>query len=99
MLSRVELRHLLDDPRTFSCPCVETWRALHLIPCSTSLRRGKKRHELGLNHEIGPIGAPVRWMPDASPMGSSGPIRSDALLCLMRADAPRCAILAEADER
>ena len=103
MPSRAGLRHLPDDPRTFSCPCVETWHALHLVPCSTSLRRGKKRLELGLNHESGPIGAPVRWAPDSSPMGVIGPhqapsnSRSDGLLCLMRADAARCAILAEAD--
>jgi len=104
MPSRAGLRHLPDDPRTFSCPYVETWHALHLVPCSTSLRRGKKRLELGLNHESGPIGAPVRWAPDSSPMGVIGPhqapsnSRSDGLLCLMRADAARCAILAEADE-
>jgi len=103
MRSRAGLRHLPDDPRTFSCPYAETWRALHLVPCSTSVRRGKKRLELGLNHESGPIGAPVRWAPDASPMGVIGPhrapsdSRSDGLLCLMRADAARCTILAEAD--
>jgi len=104
MRSRAGLRHLPDDPRTFSCPYAETWRALHLVPCSTSVRRGKKRLELGLNHESSPIGAPVRWAPDASPMGVIGPhrapsdSRSDGLLCLMRADAARCTILAEADE-
>jgi len=104
MRSRAGLRHLPDDPRTFSCPYAETWRALHLVPCSTSVRRGKKRLELGLNHESSPIGAPVRWAPDASPMGVIGPhrapsdSRSDGLLCLMRADAARCTILAEADD-
>jgi len=105
MRSRAGLRHLPDDPRTFSCPYAETWRALHLVPCSTSVRRGKKRLELGLHHESGPIGAPVRWAPDASPMWVIGPhrapsnSRSDGLLCLMRADAARCTILAEADVR
>jgi len=99
MRSRAGLRRLPDDPRTFSCPYAETWRALHLVPCSTSVRRGKKRLELGQNHESGPIGAPIRWAPDASPMGVIGPhrapsnSRSDGLLCPMRADAARCTIL------
>jgi len=104
MPSRAGLRHLPDDSRTFSCPYEETWGALHLVPCSTSVRRRKKRLELGLNHESGPVGAPVRWALDASPMGVIGPLlapsnsRSDGLLCLMRADAAQCTILAEADD-
>jgi len=85
-------------------PYLHTWCALQRNPCRTSLGRRKKRLELGLNHESGPIGAPVRWAPDASPMGVIGPhrapsnSRSDGLLCQMRADAARCTILAEADD-
>ena len=85
-------------------PYLHTWCALQRNPCSTSLGRRKKRFELGLNLESGPIGAPVRWAPDSSPMWVIGPhrassnSRSDGLLCLMRADAARCAILAEADD-
>jgi len=105
MTSRAGLSHHPDVPLTLFCPYVHTWRALHLVPCSTSLRRGKKRPKLRPDHESTPIGAPVRWAPDGNPMGVIGPhrapsnSRSDGLLCRMVADGVRWAILAEADGR
>jgi len=74
MRSRAGLRHLPDDPRTFSCPYSETWRALHLVPCSTSVRRGRN----GLNSVKITRAAPSAPLFDGRPMrvrwGSSGPI-------------------------
>jgi len=104
MTSRARLSHHPDVPLTLFCPYVHTWQALHLVPCSTSLRRGKKWPELRPDHESTPIGAPVRWAPDGNPMGVIGPhrapsnSRSDGLLCRMVADGVRWAILAEADD-